>query len=255
MKYGQFAGAVLLVGAAVLSTGALAQGASPGGTLVGASSSDDSPTQRKLEQEIQRINASKPKEAATIPRLDKIKLAVKAAQGMIPEKKYLEALAKLSEFDSLTDKTPEETYLIERTRISIFSLLGDDAQLLKALEAAMGTTFTPPAERVDFADALTRKNFNQKNYAKTIVWSTRYFSEGGKDTAIRRAQILSYYLSGDYARARQEIGADIQTAEASGQVPAEEQLRLLVSCAQKLDDKVALTAASEKYARYYPKKP
>ncbi len=252
--------AALLAASATLliSIHAYAQGAAPGGTLVGASTSDDVPRKARLEDEIARIRAEKQTTAAQTPatpkRLDQIKLTVKAAQDLIPQKKYLEALGKLAEFDPLTDKTAEEIYLIERTRITIAAQLGDDALLVKSLEAAMGSSATPPAERIDFTDALVRKSFNQKNYPKAISWSTRYFAEGGKDLSIRRAQLLAYYLSGDYARARQEVATDVQTEEAAGQVPPEDQLKLLLSCAQKLDDKVALSNAQEKYAKYYPKK-
>ncbi len=250
--------ALLAAAAQCFVIGAHAQGAAPGGTLVGSQTSDDVARNARLEDEIARLRAEKQAAAKPAPvaakRLDQIKLTVKAAQDLIPLKKYLEALGRLSEFDAVADKTAEETYLIERTRITIAAQLNDESLLVKSLEAAMGSSATPAAERVEFSDALVRKTFNQKNYAKTITWAARYFSEGGKDTAIRRAQVLAWYLTGDYARARQEVGSDVLSEEAAGQVPPEEQLKLLVSCAQKLDDKVALNSAQQKYARYYPKK-
>jgi hypothetical protein len=246
------AGVLLAVFAA---PAAWAQGATPPGTLVGAQTSDDVPLRTRQEIEMQRLKTGTKVATPAPSRLDQVKLAVKTAQALMQEGKYLEALAKLSAFDAVVDKTGEETYLIERTRVAIASHLNDEALLVKSMTAAMGSDQAPAGERLEFSDLLARKAFNRKDYAATVEWARRYFAEGGRDLAIRRAQVLAYYFSGDYAAARREVGADIQTEEAAGQKPSEEQLRLLVSCAQKLDDKPALASAQEKYAAYYPKKP
>lgn len=225
------------------------------GTVVGSQTSDDVPVRPKLEIEIARLKAQNQLSAGTQKKPDQVKIAIKAAQTLLQDRKYVEALAKLSDLDALSDKTAEESYLIERTRVALASSLKDDVLLVKSLEATLASGRAPADERQEFDDQLVRKYFNQKNFAKTIAWATRYFEDGGKDAAIRRALVFSYYLNNDFARARQEVTADIQAAEAAGKTPPEEQLRLLVSCAQKLDDKAAYASATEKYAAYYPKKP
>jgi len=226
------------------------------GSIGGATSSDEVNVRPSLEVEMARRKASEKANADAVKahKLDLVKPGIKSAQALMQSQKYPEALATLASLDGLAQKTPEETYLIERTRVAIASLVNDDALLVKSLEAAFATGQVPAAERVEFSDILARKYFNQKNFPKAIAWSTRYFEAGGKDPAMRRARALSYYLSNDFPRARDEVGADIQAEEKAGMKPTEEQLRLLASCAQKMDDKVAYASAMEKYAAYYPGK-
>jgi len=49
------------------------------------------------------------------------------------------------------------------------------------------------------------------------------------------------------------VRTDIKAEEAEGKKPTEDQLRLLASCALKLNDKDAYAAAIEKFVTYYPK--
>ncbi len=232
---------------------AQSQGAVQPGTIVGAQSPDDASVRAKMEVEKARLKAIEERKASRTQSLNLVKPAVKTAQELMQAKKYPEALARLADLDALAGKTVEEIYLIERTRIALASLVNDDVLLIKSLDAALSSGQAPPKERIELIDVLVRKYFNQKNFSQVITWSTRYFDSGGKDSSIRRAQLLSYYLNNDFARAKLEVVADIQAEETAGKRPSEEQLRLLVSCAQKLDDKVAYASAMEKYAMYYPK--
>lgn len=201
-----------------------------------------------LLKEVEKPMSKSPK------RLDPVMPAVKQAQELMQAKKFPEALARLAELDALASKTAEERYLIERIRVAIASLANDDTLLVKSIEAVLASGQAPPKERVEFSYLLARKYFNQKNYPRAISWSTHYFDAGGNDGSIRRALVLSYYLNNDFSRAQEEIGADIQAEEIAGNKPTEEQLRLMVSCAQKLDDKAALASAMAKFAMYYPGK-
>ena len=174
------------------------------------------------------------------------------AQDAMKAAKYAEARAKLAELDALADKSADEAYMIERTRVAVASLSSDEAQLIESLEGVMDATQLSAAERIEFSELLVRTYFNRKNYPKAAGWATRYFGCGGKEASVRRAQVLSYYLNNEFARANSEISADIQAIEKAGSKPTEEQLRLLVSCAKKLEDKTAYASALEKYAAYYP---
>jgi hypothetical protein len=233
------------------SPAARAQGTAPG-TVVGAPTSDDVVVRPKLDVEMSRLKASTQTSPVVQRPVDLVTPAVKSAQDLMQAKKYPEALLKLSELDALADKSAGETFLIERTRVALASLAGDEALLIKSMEAVVASGQAPANERLEFAEVLVRKYFNQKNYPKAIAWSTRYFEEGGNDAAIRRAQVFSYYFNNDYARAGIEVGIDIDAEEKAGKIPSEEQLRLLVSCAQKQDDKAAYASAIKKYATYYP---
>ena len=232
----------------------LGQGSAPG-TIIGATSMiDDAPGKSKAGSELERSKLKTPPTPKAQTSRDRIKLAVQMAQDLMKAMKFSESLAKLAELDSFAEKTASDVYLIERTRVAVASSAGDQTLLNRALEAVIATGQAPANEQTEFAELLARNYFNQRNFAKAITWATRYFSEGGTDAGIRRALVLSYYLNNDYARATQEVSADIQAEERAGTRPSEEQLRVLVSSAQKLDDKPAYAIALEKYATYYPKK-
>ena len=233
---------------------ALSQGSRPG-TIIGATSMiDDAPGKSKAAMELERAMSKAPAAPTVQPSLDRVKLAIQTAQDLMKARKYPESLATLAELDGIANKTDADNYLIERTRIAVASFSNDKTLLIHSLEMAVDLPATPANERVEFCEMLALTYFNQKDFPKTIVWSIRYFKEGGSDMAMRRALVLAYYLSNDFARATQEVSADIQMEEQTGGKPSEEQLRLLVSCAQKLDDKVAYASALEKYAAYYARK-
>ena len=227
-------------------------GTVPASSVVGAQSSDDIPLKSGPGSALDRAKSKTPATSA-LPSADWAKAAVQMAQDLMKAGKYPEALAKLTELDSVAAKTPNDVYLIERTRVAAASHLSDQTLLIHSLEAVMASGQAPVDERVEFAELLARTYFNRRDFSGAIAWSTRYFNEGGHDPAIRRALLLSHYLNNDFARAAQGVAADIREQEQAGKKPSEEQLRLLVSCAQKLDDKVAYASALEKYAAHYPK--
>ena len=232
---------------------ALGQGSRPG-TVIGATSMiDDAPGKSKAGSELEHSKLKIPAAPIVQSSADRIKLGVQMAQDLMKAMKFSESLAKLAELDGVSDKTASDIYLIERTRVAVASSAGDQTLLNRSLEAVIATGQAPANETIEFAELLARNYFNQKNFPKAITWSTRYFNEGGTDVGMRRALVLSYYLNNDYARATQEVSADIQAEEKAGIKPSEEQLRVLISSAQKLDDKVAYATALEKYAAYYPK--
>lgn len=224
------------------------------GSIIGATTMiNDAPGTSKAASELERAMLREPATSKVPPSTDTLKLAVQKAQDLLKAGKYPESLVMLAELDIIAGKTDSDRYLIERTRVAVASSSGDQALLVRSLEAVIASGQAPATERKEFSELLTRSYFNQKDFPKAIAWSTRYFDEGGSDAGIRRAMVLSYYLTNNYVRAGQEITADIQGEEQAGRKPSEEQLRLLVSCAQKLDDKAAYASALEKYAAYYSK--
>lgn len=246
----------LTLAVAMAAPGAMAQ--IGGGTIIGASSKDDAGPQKNATEIAREAAAAKAKVAVPVvptpvTREDKFKLELLAAQTATKAGKYDEALARLAELDAMAEKTADESFLIERNRVAVASLSGDEAMLLKSLELVLETGKLSKTENIEFSEALTRKYFNRKEFAKSTAWATRYFSYGGNDAAIRRALVLSFYFNNEFARAAEEVALDIQTAEIAGAKPSEEDLRLLVSCAQKQNDKVAYASALQKYAAYYPK--
>ena len=185
-------------------------------------------------------------------RVETYKL-LQASTDLIGAKKYPEALAKLQELDGMADKTAEETFTMERMRVSIASQSGDDALLVKSLEAVIALGKLPPEEQSTFMQVLANRYYQQKNYPKSITWSLRYLNEGGKDATVRTQVVYAYYANKDYAKAAQELRSSIASDEAAGHKPTEQQLRLLASCMLKLQDAPGYLATIEKFVVYYPK--
>ena len=244
---------LIATGLGMTGTSRVVAGTVPAGTAVGAQSSDDIPIKSGPGAGSERARAVAPaaNQSAT-PSADWAKAAVQMAQDLIKDGKYPEALAKLADLDKVEGKSGNDVYLIERTRVAIASLTADQALLVRSMEAVMASGYAPLAERLEFSEQLARTYFNQKKYPQAIEWATRYFNDGGKDVALRRGLVFSYYLNGDNARAAQEVGADIRAEEQAGRKPSEEQLRLLVSCTRKLDNKADYASALEKYSAHYP---
>ncbi|MBL8524394.1 MAG: hypothetical protein JNN20_11955 [Betaproteobacteria bacterium] len=246
---------ITLILAASMGAKVMAQ-STPGGTIIGATTKDDVGGLAKNTTDVAReLAAEKTKitKPVVVSRDDRFKLGLRAAQAAMKAGRHADALAALTELDSLPAKTADETFAIERNRVAVASLSGDEVLLVKSLEVVLNAGKLSAAESVEFSELLTRKYFNRKDFSKTIAWASRYAGYGGSDPAIRRALLMSYYFNNEFARAGDEVSADILAAEKVGARPTEEQLRLLVSCAQKLDNKVAYASAMEKYATYYPK--
>ena len=179
---------------------------------------------------------------------------LQAAQELLRNRKSVEALAKLAELDAIPNKTPYEIFIADRTKVAIASVTGDDALSIQALEAVIGSGRLQATELQTFIQALIGAYYRRSDYPKAITWVTRYYKEGGEDPKMRAMMIQSYYYSNEFIRAEQELRADVQADEKMGKVPSEQTLQLLLSCTQKLNDKLGYTDVIEKFVAYYPKK-
>jgi hypothetical protein len=176
------------------------------------------------------------------------------AQQLAQGGKVKEALAKLAETDAVPNKTPYESFMIDRMRGPIAAAAGEDKTAIKSLEVLVASERVPVADKLAFMPYLATLYFRQKDYPNAVTWSTRYLNEGGNDPKIRTLQIQSYYLSNDFTHAAQELRADIEAGEKAGKAPTEDQLKLLASAVQKQNDKAGYVEVLEKYITYYPKK-
>lgn len=103
-------------------------------------------------------------------------------------------------------------------------------------------------------ESIAGSYYRAKEYAKAQQWYQRYFKEGGTNSANRTLMIQTQYLSGDLAGASKELMSEIQAAERSGAVPAEDRINLLMNAAVKQKDINGETFALERLVSYYPKK-
>src|SRR4051794_10188058 len=77
-----------------------------------------------------------------------------AVQQLLKEQKYGEALAQLKEADAISDKTPYETFVVERMRGMAAAGAGDTATAVKSFELVLDSGKLPPSERLQVLQSV-----------------------------------------------------------------------------------------------------
>lgn len=181
-----------------------------------------------------------------------------AAQQLLGEQRHADALARLKEADAVPNPTPYEIFVTERLRLAAALGVPDLAQAEQALQRLTPLGRTPPAERAQFVQALLGAHYRAKSYPRAAAWARELRQDPAASPAMRtQAQHLlpqALYLAQDYAGAAAELIAERQAAEAAGQVPAEDRLRLLASSQAQRKDLPGYLAAMEGLVRHHPSK-
>lgn len=179
---------------------------------------------------------------------------LQAAQDLIKAQKFKEALAKVRDADAVSGKNAQESYTIERMRLAAASGAGDIGAATTAFDALDKSGKLAQAEKLRYIESLAGASYRAKDYARTAQWGQRFHKEGGSSPTIRTLLVQAQYLSGDYAGTAKSLTADVQAAEKAGGPPSENNLKLLLTSASKLDDTDRYVYAVEKLLTYYPKK-
>jgi tetratricopeptide (TPR) repeat protein len=145
---------------------------------------------------------------------------LQAAQELLKNRKYREALTKLHELDSVAGKTPNEIYNIEFTRASAASQAGDYSTAVKSYEEVLNSGKLPAAQQVQVLQALGSYSYQLHDYPKTISYISRYLKEGGNDPQMRALLTQTYFQSGDYSQVTKDVQAQVQADEKAGRAPS-----------------------------------
>ncbi|MBV2234992.1 MAG: hypothetical protein KUL75_05530 [Sterolibacterium sp.] len=175
-----------------------------------------------------------------------------AAQELIKAKKYREALAKIRDADAVAGKTANESFTIERMRLAAANELGDAESAATAVSALLASGKLSANDRHNYIQAVAVTYYRNKNYAKAIEWTQRYFKDGGRDGQMRTLLVQAHYLSGDYAGAARQLTADIAAQEKADQKPSIDSLQMLASCYLQLNDMNGYVTALEKLVTHHP---
>ncbi len=175
-----------------------------------------------------------------------------AVKQLMTDKNYTEMQNRITQAEAFPNKTPYETYVLDRMKLALGSATNNDAMAMTALEAVIASGRMAPQDQADFVLALGNYHYNAKNYAKAIEWFKRYQKESKTPEKARPALIRSYYLSNDFATAKNELVPLIAENEKAGQPPSLEDLRLLASASAKLKDNATYLMAMEKLVALYP---
>ncbi len=195
--------------------------------------------------------ADAPKPDTVRPELFKL-LDPAVVKQLMADKKYAEVQDNITKAEAFPNRTPYETYVIDRMKLALGSATNNDAMAMAALESVINSGRLQAEDQANFIQALANYNYNNKNYAKAIEWLKRYQKESPTPLKVRGSLIRAYYLSGDFANAKAELLPTIAEADKAGKAPEQEDLRLLASSAGKLKDTPTYVAAMEKLVAYYP---
>lgn len=173
----------------------------------------------------------------------------RAAVELLRSGRARAALAKLGQAQAVRDKTPYETYLIERLRAQAMAAAGDARGASRAFEKAAASPAAPQSERADLYAGAAGQYFLTKEFAKCADAAERYFRQGGGEPALRSLYARALYLGGDAAR----LARAVRGEEDAGRRPDEEMLRLLADLYARQHDDARRGAALEKLLANYPR--
>jgi tetratricopeptide (TPR) repeat protein len=177
---------------------------------------------------------------------------LQAAQAMMKAGRHKEALNELRKLDSVSNKTANESFLIERVRASAASSAGDHDTAARSFEALIASGKLPAGEVVKYQEGLVGIYLRAKDYPKAVAAINRSLKDRD-DPKMRAYLIQTYYQMGNYTQAGKDLRAQLAADEKAGRTPSEEQLQLLANLNLKSGDKTGYVNAIEKLAAHYPK--
>jgi tetratricopeptide (TPR) repeat protein len=202
-------------------------------------------------KDAQPAAAAQPKPDSVRPELFKL-LDPAAIKPLLDAKNYTEVQNRLTQADAIADKTPYEVYVLNRMKLTLATSTGDEKGQQAALEAILASGKLPEADKPKFNAALATMYYNAKNYPKAIELYKQLQANGDNSEQVNQGLVRSYYFSGDYATALKLLGPMIDAEEKAGKTPAEAELRMYGSAANKVKDDAAYLHGVEQLAAYYP---
>ncbi|MBC3811491.1 tetratricopeptide repeat protein [Undibacterium aquatile] len=179
---------------------------------------------------------------------------VQAAGELFKAKKYKDALSKIHEADSVSGKTVNENFTIERMRLSIASAAGDNDTVIRAAETIIAAGKLPSKDQLQMIQVLANAYYKSGNYSKAAQWYNRYYADGGTDQSLRPYLIQAMNQGGDSAKALKEVTADLAADEKAGRTPSLANLEFYADAARKQKDMAGYSSALEKMVAYHGKK-
>ena len=167
-------------------------------------------------------------------------------------KNYADVQSRIDQAAAIPALTPYELFVLNRLRVALASTTNNAAMAMTALEAVIESGKLDKKAQGDFVQALANYHYNAKDYPNAIKWFTRYQTETGDVASVRKYIVRAYYLGNDFARAKQELLADITAQQQAGKTPSLEELQLLANTGSKSKDPATYLIAMENLVRYYP---
>lgn len=173
-------------------------------------------------------------------------------QQLVAAKNVTELKNRIAQAEALPNKTPYETYAVNRVKMVTASVAGDNATLATAIEDVINSGFEPKDSQAKMVLAVADLRYKEQNYPAAVEQLKRYESMGGDMTTARPLLVRAMYLGKDYAGAKTQLLQTVAENEKAGKTPTQEDLKLLLSAAHESKDTAAYNTAVEKMVAYYP---
>ncbi|MGJ9419448.1 tetratricopeptide repeat protein [Massilia sp. CMS3.1] len=185
------------------------------------------------------------------PELAKV-LDSNTIQPLIAAKNAAEVQNRITQAEAIPNKTPYETYILNRIKMAHASMTGNEAGIMTAAEEVVKSGFEPKDMQAKLVLAIANIQYNAKNYGAAAEQVKRFESLGGNMAEARALQSRALYLNKDYAGSLPPLQQLIAESEKAGKAPSQEDLKLMLSAAQQAKDTAAFETAIQKLVNYYP---
>jgi tellurite resistance protein len=163
-------------------------------------------------------------------------------KALMAEKKYAEVKEKIAAAEAFPNRTPYETFVIDRMKLALGAASGDEALTLAGLEASIASGRLSPSEKADFTLAMADIKLRAKDYPKAIELLKSYQSQSSTPEKAHALLVRAYINTQDYASAKTELLPALKVAASGGKADPEE-LRMLAGVAHKVKDNATYVAA------------
>jgi hypothetical protein len=178
------------------------------------------------------------------------------ARAAVLAKDYKAAIAALSAADSATNKTPFESFMIERLRLPAAAGVGDNATAAKSLEALLASGRLPTEDKPQFEANLFNIYVQQKDHRKVIALGQKMIGDNASNPAriaeLRASLLPSAVALEDWALSASITDTNIADLDKSAKPIPESLLKLRASIALKQQDASAYTRQIERLVMLYP---
>jgi tetratricopeptide (TPR) repeat protein len=154
------------------------------------------------------------------------------------------ALQHLTEAIALPEKTPWETYLLEKFTMQLYLAQQDLPNARLHLDAAYDTGVMPEEDKQAFLKTGMLLSYNDMDYARAIQYGTAAMNYPGWDDQADEVLTTAYYFNMDFAGAETYAQSVIARKQAAGQVAPAQVLNTLfnVQLEQGRDEDARQTA-------------
>jgi tetratricopeptide (TPR) repeat protein len=203
-----------------------------------------------------------PAAAASAPAAPGIRMEVRTplleAQNLIQEKKLTEAKEKIKAANAVANRTPYESYIINRVALTV-AINEDDAAgsaklLEQILELSAKETWLKQDEILQLIHAVGIAHYRTKDYAGAAIWMERNLAAGGTEQSVKDVRIQSYLLGGNLQKGSDLINEAIAKDIEAKTAPPQAYLTMLVQARSGLKDTAGATRALELLVQHYPSK-